>query len=77
MPYVELLPVPQDPESLIVYLQTNFRRIQDALARTAGTYEGKDIEINVSSKGLILVAPNANRYRLGVSNAGALTITLI
>lgn len=77
MPYVELLPVPQDTEELTAYLQTNFRRIQDALARTAGVYDNDDIEINVSSRGLILWAPNGNRYRVSVSNTGTLTTTLL
>jgi hypothetical protein len=77
MPYVELLPIPQDSEGLIAYLQTNFRRIQDALARTVGTYDNDDIEISVSSRGLILTAPNGNRYRVSVGNTGILTTTLI
>lgn len=77
MPYVELQPVPQDPEQLVAYLTTNFRRIQDALARTVGKYDDDDIEITVSTRGVILSAPNGNRYRVTVDNAGTLTVTLI
>ena len=75
--FVELLPVPQDQQELTAYLQTNFRRIQDALARVAGVYDNDDIEITVSTRGLILVAPNTNRYRVTVSNIGTLTTTLL
>jgi len=77
MPYVELLPPPQDPEALVAYLQTNFRRIQDALARTVGVVDNDDIEITVDTRGLVLTAPNGSRYRVQVTNAGALTQTLI
>lgn len=77
MPFVELIPPPQDPEALLAYLQTNFRRIQDALARTAGTYDDDDIEINTSLRGLILTSPGGSRYRITVDDAGALTTTLV
>ena len=35
----------------------------------------QDIEITSSSAGLILRSPNGNRWRVQVSNAGALTVT--
>lgn len=73
MPYVELLPVPKDASLLINYLSQNFRRIADGLIRSAAKYAGEDIEITSSSKGVILTAPNGNRYRLVVSNTGVLT----
>lgn len=77
MPYVELLPVPKRTEQLSAYLQANFRRIADALAMTASLLGGKDIEITDSTMGVILTAPNLNRYRITVGNTGTLTTTLV
>ena len=77
MPFVELLPPPRDLEALNAYLQDNFRRIQDALALTVGVTDDGDIVITDSTKGLILTAPNGSRYRVTVTNAGALTTTLV
>lgn len=80
MPFVELVPVPQDPQSvqdIIGYLNQNFRRVSDTLGRSAGLSDNKDIEITDSARGIILTAPNSNRYRITVSNTGVLTTTLV
>jgi hypothetical protein len=37
----------------------------------------KDIEIQGSANGLILESPNGTRYRVTVSNAGALVVTAV
>lgn len=73
MPVVELLPVPRRDETMLSYLNTNFRRIADAIALAADTLSGKDITINSAEYGVILTAPNGNRFRIIVSNAGVLT----
>lgn len=77
MPNVELLPVPVDPTGWRAYLLNNFRRVADVLNLTAASAGNKDIEITDSSKGLILKSPNGTRYRVTVSNAGALVVTSV
>ena len=46
-------------------------------ADSVGRVGSNDIEITDSSKGLILRSPNGTRWRLGVSNAGVLTATVV
>lgn len=77
MPNVDLIPVPNKPEELNSYLFTNFRRVQDAVALSAARLGNIDIEITDTLQGVILTAANGNRYRIGVSNVGALTTTLV
>ena len=36
-----------------------------------------DIEVTDSTKGVILTSPDSNRWRVTVSNAGALVVTLL
>lgn len=77
MPNVDLVPVPNKPEELNSYLFTNFRRVQDSLALAAGRLGSLDIEITDPNQGIILTAPNLNRYRITVGNTGVLTTTLV
>lgn len=77
MPFVELLPLPQDERQLKSYFLTNFRRIIDAISRTPLTVGSEDIEITDSASGVILTAPNGTRYRVTVNNAGTLVTTAL
>jgi hypothetical protein len=75
MPYVELLPVPTRIEQYRAYLMNNFRRIADALNRTADKIGATDIEITDPDAGIILVSPDATRWRVTVDDLGALIVT--
>lgn len=77
MPFVELLPTPEDDKQLKSYLLGNFRRITDALGLTVSKVGGDDIQITDSSSGVILTSPNGTRYRVTVDNAGTLVTTVV
>lgn len=77
MPLVELLNVPKEPERYPAYLLNNFRRIADALRRVPSFVGDDDIEITTSTAGIILTSPNGTRYRVTVSDAGALVTTAL
>lgn len=77
MPYVELLPVPSKIEQYRAYLMNNFRRVADALNRTADKIGSTDIEITVSTAGLILTSPDGTRWRVTVDDLGALDVTAV
>lgn len=52
--------------------------IDDGVSRLdGGVLSGSDIEITDTTKGIILTAPNASRWRITVDNAGALATTSI
>ena len=75
MPYVEIIPTPRKVEQYAAFLTNNFRRIADALGLAADKKGDDDIEFTTSAAGVILTAPNGNRYRVTVSNVGALVVT--
>lgn len=54
-------------------LRQNFRSIE---AADRNNYK-KNQDVELGGNRLILTAPNGSRYKVSVSNAGALTVTLI
>lgn len=76
-PLVELLSVPKDTSRLNAYLLNNFRRVADAVERSASAVGDDDIEITSSTAGLILTSPNGTRYRVTVDDAGTLVTTAL
>lgn len=71
MPYVELLPVPRKDEALISYLNTNFRRIADAIAliktpSSSGGSSSVSASENVEGTGLWVTVRDRSNTRIAM-----------